>query len=192
MIVWADIQTALKTWFEAGTGIKVQWVNQMRIAADYPYATLQILTVGSVGEDELNYDTVIVGPDTTTVPTISGIRTFTLSCQVYSRNQGPDKDANYYLEKARVSLRNPVLRDALAAAGIAILGHNSNTFLLDKVNDNRVESRASLDLFMSLAQNVTYSDIDGGYMERAEVSSDIAGLNDPSENLDEEIYGVPV
>jgi hypothetical protein len=146
----------------------------------------------SMDRDEINYETVPVGPDFTTVPTISGMREITITCQVYSRDQRPGYDAITYLEKARVGLYRPVLREALNAAGIAVLRMQQPVIILDSVFDNMYESRGSLDIIFGLAENVTFATDDEGYILRTEVSSDLSGIKDSDENITDEIFGVPV
>lgn len=117
---WLAIQSFLRNWFVTATGLpaaNVGWADQNRERDKYPYATLNIITDGARGQDELTYEWD-AGAEAL-IEHVEGIREFTVSLKVETLSQHPNQNARFYLTKARTSVSRST--DAFSAAGLAVI-----------------------------------------------------------------------
>ena len=168
------IKGALQAWVNTqGAGVVAVWRNEARPFTPKARALLNIIASGSLGVDQLRWaqdTTIAAGEDF--VPTVSGNRLFTLSILVQSRDQRPECEASWYLEKLRTSLHKPSVQDAFRAAKIA---YQTTEPLqpLDETRDDRVESIAQLDVHFGAAVNERDTDEGGSFVERVEVTGNL-------------------
>ena len=185
MIDWVSIQTAIESWFETSTGISADFLNAKRPVRLKPRGFLEITDSRRVGGTELRYIENIGAPAGSEMePAILGVQQFTLSVQVHSRSQKPGENAMFYLEKARNGLRIPSTKQILADANLSIAG-TAPLVHLDTAFDNRIESRAALDIIFNTAFCETIATEAIEFMDKVEISSDTGSGGD----LDDEIFG---
>ncbi len=185
---WQDFQDAIVAWIENSLGIKAIWMNQARQNIPKPFVTLQIISMRSIGEDEVRYETELLNdPGHEEVPTVAGLRQITIRVIAYSRDQRAGLDGVFFIEKARSSLWRPTIKTALQTAGI---GYVSDQPLIsqDASFDQRYESICAMDVTFNVAYNLTNAEDETGYIDKAEMTSDITGLASELQ-IDHEIFG---
>jgi hypothetical protein len=190
---WATIMAGILAWFESGTGLDVVWMNGQRPMTDKPFGVLQITSVLKHGQDEVNYDLVEVdapGLDYL-APTVSGLRSIVVQCQVISRNQNGGYNAITYLEQARAAVKRPITRETLETAGVTIYS-SSPIVVLDTVFDKRYESRAAFDTSFGIVQNTQYATEDDAtsWIEQTEITSALEPVTDTAIEFVDEPFGV--
>lgn len=175
---------ALLTWVEtygslpAAGAVKARpleavWQHEQRPWVGKARALLRMHTTRSRGVDQVKWDqdvTLPAGADM--VPTVFGVRELTLSILVETRDQTAAGDAQVHLERLRTSLRLPTVQAAFRAAGLAFAA-SVPVVNLDEVVQNRMESRAVLDVFFNAIAELTEptSSADS-YVEKVETSAD--------------------
>lgn len=193
---WLTIQNGIKAWFENSTGLTAYWRNQKQPAyAPKAVGILQIISTSKVDLDAMDYNYSALQPaNEEMVPSVAGYRLITVSCMVVSRDQSAGQDAVEYLELARASLNRPSLKDALKAAGLAISWTSQSIIPRDVLVDNRMESRAIMDIVFRAVQYIEFTDAadTDDYIARTEVSSALEGVTDADVEWDDEIIGIPV
>jgi len=171
----ATIKTAIKTWVEAQSGLVFQWRDEA--GGWHSKATGRILghlkDVGGKGVDYLQWaqDTDLeAGVDF--VPTVQGNRALVLSLECNTRNQTGDNTAPYFLGKVRTSKIKPTTRATLYAAGL-IISDMGTVLDISKVLDNRVESVAQLDVFLSSVVNERDEAEAQSFVEKATITGSL-------------------
>lgn len=169
----ATYKTAIKTWVEAqGSGITAQWRDQEGGWQPKTRARLHLSNVVPRGVDTIRYDqdaTLAAGVDY--IPTFSGCREITLSIEITSRDQSGSNVAIWYLDKLRRSLRKVSVRDALRAAGLGF-ATTGPTQDLSSLVDDRLESKAQMDVFFNAVVNEEDEDEADSVVETWKVTTD--------------------
>lgn len=150
---FAAYRTAIKTWVEAQSGLTAQWRDDTGGWQQKPRVRMHLRDSGSRGVDYVDwaYDGTLDAPDDF-VPTVHGLRSVVLSLIVETRDQSGDTTAAYYLEKLRTSMKKPSVRAGLYASGVVIESAEA-VVDMDGWFENRVESRAHLDVHLGLVDN---------------------------------------
>jgi hypothetical protein len=170
---WATYQAAIEAWVrgQLGSGVDVGWRDEAEGWLGKTRARLSVTGSESLGVDEVRWNldgTRSPGDDF--VPTVSGLRNFVLSVLVETRDQRPSGAARFYLEKLRTSLHKPKARAALLAAGLAF--QTATTVQnVDVTLDDRVESRAILDIRFGAAVNETDTTEADSYVDKAKIAA---------------------
>lgn len=173
MIDWAKIQDPLREWFCEASGLATYWFGEEVENVDNPYCELQVGASRGLGVDESRqtYDgTQAAGKEV--VRSQYGNRLFMLSCRAQTRDHRPNYAARFYLEKVRTALYK---RTSLAVFGAADLALVEALPLvnLDRVFQDRQNSRAMLDIrFATIATEVDPHE-KGGYIDKTEITSDL-------------------
>lgn len=179
-IDWKAVESAIESMLEDATGLKAVKRDGPRPFAKSPrkqkaLALYKIITRRGVGVDEVRYtDNGAAAPDPSCVPTACGIRTFTLSLQVLSYTQDPNREAACYLEEVRTCVRLPQVLECLQQAGLALIEVLPTT-PLDYEADDRVYSRANMDMRFSVAATKTGDAIQN--IETVVISSEFRGVD---------------
>jgi len=187
MIDWAGIETAIETWFETSTGISADWKNDSRPVRFKPRGFLRILSSRRLGGTQLIYVEDTGAPaGSEMVPLAVAQHQFTLSVQVVSRSQKPSEDARFFLEKARTNLTSPTNKKILQDANLSI-SRSEALINMDTVFDNRVESRANMDIIFNTTECESFTSEPTGFVDKVEISSDTNAQD--AVDFNEEIFG---
>jgi hypothetical protein len=181
---------AIKAWVNAQSGIafSAQWQGEAGGWQSKTRVRMHMFAFRGLGTDLVlwNQD-VAEDPGEDFIPTYAGLREFTLSLVAESRDQQDGGIAHTYLEKLRLSLRKESVRSALRAAGLAA-STMGQVLDLTQIVDDRVESKASLDVQFNAVINEIDTDEADSFVETWTVSAE---LTDPAGNdagwTDEEI-----
>jgi hypothetical protein len=170
---FAAFKTAIAAWVEAQSGTTFQWRDESGGWQSKTRIRGHLSNSDVLGEDFLTWaqDTDLdVGSDF--VPTVSGNRTLRLSLYCHSRDQRGNNTASYYLEKIRASIKKPSVRAGLYAAGLVITSTEPVQDIALTIDD-RVESRASLDIALAAVVNVRDEAEADSYVDNTVISADL-------------------
>lgn len=145
MSFWPGLQITLEHVFESATGIPFVWNDESRKMMRKPFGILSLSQCVTVGRDTDYYQ---FGDGGGTCELV-GHREITINVQVFSRQARGESSARVLIEKARLSLANPVYRDALRSAGLVFVENHPVTSL-DFTFQNRAENRATFDVVFRL------------------------------------------
>jgi len=173
---WTEIQRILKRWFKRATTLdEVVWEGEAAKHGDRPHGILHIFATRNVGTDERRQEYDDTQPEGKRIVwTVSGMRLFTLSCRVRSRDNNPGKAAIAYLEKARTSLAKLSTLEMFRGAELAFVGAEAVNDLPGLYQD-RMESFANMDVQFTAVVNETDTREQGTYIETIEVTSNVDG-----------------
>ena len=178
---WTTLHDTLDTWFKRATGLSiVSWDKEKTAFPAYPFGELALNTWSNVGTDEVRraYDpTAEAGHEV--VNSVSGHRTFTLSCKARSRDNRPGYAAIVYIEKARNSLAKPNTIALFQEAEISLIEATPSVELPGLFQD-REDSFASFDLRMCAVINETDPLDAGGYISKVQITSDLKDVDGES------------
>lgn len=172
-MLWQAHQDALKAWVEGQLQIPALWHNEAEGFKAKTRARLSVLSSAPRGVDQLRWaQDAALSQGEDFIPTVSGLRDFTFSVHVQSRDQRPECAARWYLEKLRASVHKPSVRKALLDAG---LGFQTSDAIqnLDEVIDGRMESRATLDFHFGAAVNDRDTDEGNSFVERVGIAAEL-------------------
>ena len=145
MSYWPGLQITLEHVFESATGIPFVWDDEPSKVMQKPYGILVLGQSITVGRDYSRY----TFRDSDTSLDIVGYRELTISVQIFSRQARGELSARALIERARLSLANPVYRDELRSAGLVFVeSHPIND--LDFTFQNRAENRSAFDVVFRL------------------------------------------
>jgi len=170
---FVTFKAAIKTWVEAQSGLVAQWRDEKGGWHQKPRILLHLMDSSGVGEDFLEYvqDTDLdVGSDF--VPTVKGNRAMLLSMIAETRDQSGNNTALYYLEKVRTSLKKPSTRSTLYTAGL-VASSAEPAKDISKWLDDRVESKAHLDVHLSAVVNDRDEGEAESYVQKATVTGEL-------------------
>lgn len=176
MIDFQKIQDTLREWFSDASGIATYWFGEDVENLEHPYIELQINSSDGLGVDETREeydDTQPAGEKI--IRSQYGNRLFVLSAEAHTRDQTPTGAARYYLEKIRTALFKESTVPVFSAARLAFVGAEP-LVNLDKIFQDRLESRAMMDIRFATIATETDPKERGTYIEETEISSD---LKDP-------------
>lgn len=173
---FSTIRPALKSWVSTQLGIDTVWRDEAQDYTVLPRAKLNMISSRGVGIDELRHNIDEGQPlGSDLVPTVSGLREFTLSIFVESDDQTAGNTAMQYLENLRTSLSKPSVIAGFKAAEVA-WQRAEPVVPIEQKFDDFVESAASLDVVFNANANEADTDEGGSYVSTAEVT---AHLLDP-------------
>lgn len=155
MIDWGETRRALISWVQTQIEIDCVWEDQGAPRPNLPFASAKIISgPRRKGTDELRRKS---GP----VYYVAGMRQITLSVQVYGA------EALNKVSELQTSLEKPSVLGTLRSYGIAFVRaeavNDTSTAL-----DNRFESRAQMDVILSVVDN---DDDDIDYIANVEVAN---------------------
>jgi len=145
MSYWPGLQITLEHVFKSATGLPFVWSDEPVKIMQKPYGVLSLGQSVSVGRDSSRY----TFHDSDSVLDMVGHRELTITVQVFSRQARGEHSARALIEKARLSLANPVYRDELRSAGLVFVENHPVTNL-DFTFQNRAENRATFDVVFRL------------------------------------------
>ena len=145
MSFWPGLQITLEHVFESATGIPFVWDDEPMKAIPKPYGVLALGQSISIGRDYGRY----TFHDSNTTIDLIGHRELTINVQIFSRQARGDNSARALIEKARLSLANPVYRDELRSAGLVFV-ETHPVANLNFTFQNRAENRCAFDVVFRL------------------------------------------
>lgn len=145
MNVWPCVQITLQHVFESATGITFMWDDEPRKMCRKPFGVLALGQCVTVGRDYGRY--TFHNSDTSL--NLIGHRELTISVQVFGRGRRGELCSRWLIEKARLSLANPMCRDELRSAGL-IFVENHPVSHMSFSHQHRTENRASFDVVFRL------------------------------------------
>jgi hypothetical protein len=138
---WPGLQITLEHVFKSATNIPFVWSDEPRKMMQKPFGILSLGQCVTVGKDTDYYYFRDGGGSCELV----GHREISINVQVFSRKARGESSARVLIEKARLSLANPVYRDELRSAGLVFVENHPVTSL-DFTFQNRAENRATFDV----------------------------------------------
>ncbi len=120
---------------------------------------------------------------------VVGLRTMTVSCQVYTEQidrRDPTKDSLALAMSAQSALGLPSEIDRFRTAGLALVNEGTVTNI-DEVIGDAFEGRSAFDVIFGLASNLAER---SGFIKRSEISSD-TGIPASLELVDELVGDIP-
>lgn len=161
---WLNVQTTLEQVFNKATGITFMWADEPRKMIRRPFGTLALGQSITIGRDHSGY----TFRDSDITLDLYGHRELTVSVQIFSRQARGESSARSLIEKARLSLANPIHRDELRSAGLVFV-ENHPVVDLNFSFDQRHEARAAFDVVFrhTILEHHTWKE--GGYFEQIQV-----------------------
>ncbi len=166
MIGFSQIQKVLKDVFESATGVKFVWNNEPRSLLAKPFGVLSLGNSASVGRDNFSYDF----EDKTLQ--VYGSRELTINIQIFARDAKGQKSSRELIERARLSLANPIHKESLRKAGLVFL-ENHSVVDLEFSYDQRHENRSSFDVVFSMCLHELQAIKDINYFDKVNISENI-------------------
>lgn len=145
MSFWPGVQSALENVLTKATRIPFVWDDEPRKMLNRPFGVLSLGQSLSLGRDHYGY----TFKDSDVTLDLYGYRELTINVQVFSRCAIGEHSSRALIEKARLSLANPIYRDELRSAGL-IFVENHPVSDLKFAYQNRHESRATFDVVFRL------------------------------------------
>lgn len=154
-IDFEKVRNVLKRWFEHATGgLQVVFQEEPRPFVDPvkgAFGLLNVLSIAPLGVDETRVALDLSAPiGQECVPTLTGLRRMTISCQVESFSQEPNESARSYLECARSRLRTAFAKHLFCQVNMALIDAQP-TLNLDYMVDERMRSRGAFDVRFGIA-----------------------------------------
>ncbi len=162
----AVIQSTLKTWLETVSGDHAVVENEPRPALIRRLGFWIISPPNAIRQMGEDYPTYVDG-----VETVIGRRQFTCSIRYICRDQNPLRNARYWLEQIRMSLKRTLILEHFRTYGIGIVTLGP-TVSYDAPHDGRMESIAAAELTLACAVTDTLGAEDIGIIETIEIASD--------------------
>lgn len=165
----------VRVWIATVTGLPAFWRDQPEVYTPGGYVVINMVDVDTIGQDGVRYERDPDAPaGSEMVPTVIGQREFTMRLEARSWTQELALTAEAYLETIRLSLRLPstqllfdVLNIGLVRARIVA---QSNA-----VVDERVQSRAVLDIRFTTSIQLTMPTEGTGYIDTVDVETTYQG-----------------
>lgn len=164
MTHWPLIQSTLEGVFSKATELNFVWEDEPRNLMQKPFGVLSLGTSVTVGRDQSCY----TFRDSDITIDLQGYRELTIGVQVFSRQAKGEASSRQLLERARLSLANPMYRDELRSAGLVLIETHPITSLNFSF-DQRYESRAAFDVVFSLILQQQQSWPQGGFFDAVEL-----------------------
>jgi len=153
---WVTLQAAMVAWVRNASGLVTIWADQNGPRPDAPYMLLTELTHTGIGIDWYDVkDTVSPAPGEEVTFTLRGVREMVLNIQCFGGAAQGDLSPRAYLETVRAKSRLPSIRTPLRTANIGVLTFGSILSVSAPLDVTVYEPRASLDVTLSLAQELT-------------------------------------
>lgn len=168
---FAEIQSALTAWLETVSGDKAIIENEPRpalIRRNGFWVVSPPNQIRQLGED---YPTYVDG-----VETVIGRREFVCVIRYICRDQAPTRNARYWLEQCRMSLKRTLVLEHLRAHGIGVVVM-APTVSYDAPFEGRLESIAAAELKLTCAVRDTLGSENIGHIDTVEITSDLDGTD---------------
>lgn len=163
----ANIQRGLTSWLENISGHRAVMENAPRPALIRQRGFWIVTPPDRITQQGEDYAQVVDG-----VETVIGRRGFVCIIKYVCRDQNPDKNARYWMEQARMSLKRTLVLEHMRTYGLAIRGL-APTVSYDAPHDGRIESIAAAELMLTCGVRDTDGSEDIGYIETVEVSAEL-------------------
>jgi len=165
----------LRAWVEARTGLVTNWVDQPQAYRPDDYIELAMGAMERLGQDGLRYEFDAARPDgQQMVPTVVGQREFVLRAEAYAWSQELAQTAENPLIMLELALQLPSFRQLMLDLNLGLVSTGPLT-QSDQLVDDRVQSRASLDIRFATSIHLTDADEGQGYISTADVRTTLQG-----------------
>lgn len=166
-ITWEDIENYIQGAMVKATGFtaeKVVWKYQNRNAPAMNYATIDLTSVITIGEDRVRYSQDLTRPNGQEIKqTITGQREVSLDLEIFSSTVTGSNSARALMEKTRTSLRLPAIKYSLRRGGIAPFDLGTVGYINDIPTVNfRGRAVCSIRCYVQMPEIVEYC----GYIAR--------------------------
>lgn len=182
MIDWPTIETAIRSWVIAGSGLdpsKVFFAGQGSTRPLAPFITIQVVDVKPLGRDWTDTDdNPTPTPGNEIITTVRGERECTLQLQCFGTSGGPGSQAfgasscRALIERVFTACNLPSNAVALDDAGVGIGYFNTVQAMGAIINSTTWEPRAVGTMMFYLASEMSET---GTYIETVEVTNEING-----------------
>lgn len=156
---------------------RVSWVNKPEAArwAQGAIADLELGSITNEVRDETRYEYDADGDKN--VPTVSGWRRVSLSVRIMVDSQADSSSApTLYSGRLRTRMRRDGVIEALAAAGVTIVGVGPTVVSdFEEPNTSRIWSAAVVDLDLRITEWDTDTEDDGDYIQTVEAEYEFDG-----------------
>lgn len=166
---------ALRSWIATRTELDVFWADQPQEYEPRSYVLLAAGDIRRIGQDGVRYELDGSRPlGQQMVPTVVGQREFTVSVQVIAWDQDLDKTAERALATLEAALQLPSFQALLVEQNLGLI----ETLPLrqtDEVVDDRVQSRATMDIRFATSIRLTDADEGQGQIATADIETTLQG-----------------
>jgi hypothetical protein len=161
---WSKLQATLVYVFNQATRLPFIWDENPRGLLPKPFGVLSLGQSITLGRDSYSY----TFRDSDISLDLYGHRELSITVQIYSRQSNGALSARSLIEKARLALANPDLREELRKVGL-IFVENHPVIDLNFSFDQRHESRAAFDVVFRVLLHEQHLTKQPGYFEHIEL-----------------------
>lgn len=165
----------LRSWIATRTGLDVFWSDQPQ---EYEANDYVLLTMGPqrrIGQDGVRYvfdGSKPAGQDM--VPTVVGQREFTLRIEVVAWSQELSHTAENPLGQLELALQLPSFQQLMLDLNLGLVSAG-DLLQTDQVVDERVQSRAAMDIIFATSIQLSDADEAQSYIATADVQTTLQG-----------------
>jgi hypothetical protein len=169
------------TWAGNATGLPTQWQNEKQTMNPLPaYVVFSGPdSIERVGPDYLVYDMTTPG---SALPIPTGVRIATVGVRVVSRSQVAGEKAGVYLERARMALLLPTVKDAWGLVNMSLAEAAAIRLYDAPGTGGRMESIAAMTLHLNITPDALTGAADLGTMEQVLLSGAALPLDESPPN----------
>ena len=165
----------LLEWVHARTGLDTYWSDQPERYEDQDYVLLTMGGQRRVGQDGIRYAFDSGRPEgQQMVPTVVGQREFTVRVEVVAWSQELSETAEIPLTNLEAALQLPSFQQLLLDLNLGLVS-TGPLVQTDQVADERMLSRAAIDIVFATSIQVSDADEGQSYIETAEVETTLQG-----------------
>lgn len=170
-----DQGEALRAWVSSRLAMSTFWRDQPEEYRPDDYVLLSLGAMQRIGQDGIRY---VHDPERPAgedmVPTVVGQREFSLTVEVHAWSQELDQTAENPLMRLELALQLPSFQQLCLDANLGLIG-TGPILQADEVVDERVQSRATMDIRFATSIHLTDSDEGQSYIATADVETTLQG-----------------
>jgi hypothetical protein len=170
-----DAGERLRAWIETRTKLVTGWEDQPQTYTPDGYIYLRMGPMVRIGQDGIRYThdpTKPAGQDM--IPTVVGQREFVLTVEVRAESQELSEVAEVPLSQLELALQLPSFQQLLLDLNLGLVT-TGPIMQTDAVVDERVQSRAAMDIRFATSIHLTDADEGQSYIATAEVETTLQG-----------------
>jgi hypothetical protein len=170
-----DAGEQLRAWVETRTGLQTLWGEQPDAYTPGDYVVLTMGDIQRIGQDGVRYEHDPERPaGEDMVPTVIGQREFTLRVEVRAWSQELSQTAEAALWPLEAALSLPSFEQLCNDLNLGLI-ETGIMRQADAVVDERVQSRAAMDIRFATSIHLTDADEGQSYIATAEVETTLQG-----------------
>lgn len=170
-----DTGEALRAWISTRLSMPTFWRDQPEGYRPDDYVLLAIGAMQRIGQDGIRYvhdPAAPAGADM--VPTVVGQREFTVTVEAHAWSQELDQTAENPLSRLELALQLPSFQQLCIDSNLGLIG-TGPILQADEIVDERVQSRATIDIRFATSIHLTDSDEGQSYIATADVETTLQG-----------------